>query len=96
MPKPNKNAKNLPQKEQYTKDQIEELMEPFKTQKLPLARIKKIMKSDEEVRVSSQAKLDEPISNSYFLISSTLNLNPTFLFSSKIKSSALSTHNYFS
>ena len=29
-----------------------EIMEQFKQQKLPLARIKKIMKSDEEVRVS--------------------------------------------
>lgn len=30
----------------------EDIMKPFKEQKLPLARIKKIMKSDEEVRVS--------------------------------------------
>ena len=30
----------------------EQVMEKFKAQKLPLARIKKIMKSDEEVRVS--------------------------------------------
>lgn len=39
--------------QQYSKEQIEELMDPFKTQKLPLARIKKIMKSDEEVRMIS-------------------------------------------
>ena len=30
------------------------IMDKFKQQKLPLARIKKIMKSDEEVRVSNQ------------------------------------------
>jgi len=30
----------------------EDIMDKFKQQKLPLARIKKIMKSDEEVRVS--------------------------------------------
>lgn len=33
----------------------EQVMEKFKAQKLPLARIKKIMKSDEEVRVSIKA-----------------------------------------
>lgn len=31
---------------------LDGMLEPFKSQKLPLARIKKIMKSDEEVRVS--------------------------------------------
>lgn len=31
----------------------QEIMEQFKQQKLPLARIKKIMKSDEEVRMIS-------------------------------------------
>ena len=36
-----------------TDQNAEEMMEKFKAQKLPLARIKKIMKSDEEVRVSS-------------------------------------------
>lgn len=39
------------------RDEIETMpkndLEHFKEQKLPLARIKKIMKSDEEVRVSS-------------------------------------------
>jgi len=30
----------------------DQVLEKFKAQKLPLARIKKIMKSDEEVRVS--------------------------------------------
>lgn len=38
-------------RKQVSKDQVDQLMEPFKSQKLPLARIKKIMKSDEEVRV---------------------------------------------
>lgn len=35
-----------------TQNNAEKVMENFKSQKLPLARIKKIMKSDEEVRVS--------------------------------------------
>ena len=41
---------NLPKPGQHIS--AEKLMEQFKCQRLPLARIKKIMKSDEEVRVS--------------------------------------------